>query len=184
LGAQTSHSDPTDLSYYVDRGAYAFDPETILTLLDVGGAKVFKPIPTTAGPSASPLPPGSLHWTQLDYLKITNAVSQLVWKEGLADWTFYYVSFDALCQDNPVGFDRAEITFYKRIQGGWDNVYSARHVERFPLSSEVDWGGAMEFHRSLLDGWNGVDLTAFKVDADEALTTAERRQGGSYESPQ
>jgi hypothetical protein len=158
-------------------GDYLINPETILQSLDKNGSNIFMPVLATPGPDAQLLSPGSVPWTQLEYLKIVNALSQLVWKETMEDWDVYYLSFRRECQDNPIGFDSFDITYYKIIEVNSEMVYTARQIEIYPLASQVSWGGGSIFPRPLLGGWNSIDLIKSKITADEALKIAEENGG-------
>jgi hypothetical protein len=164
---------PSDLGSYNQTGNYRIDPETILTSLDQGETNVFTPMLATPSSEDQLLPPGSIPWTQADYLKIAAALHQHVWKEALDVWSIYYLAFDRECQDNPTGFDSAEITLFKED----GEEYDLRRIEVFPLASEVDWGGEATFPRPFLGRWKKIDLGELSVTADDALRIAEEHGG-------
>lgn len=165
---------PSTIGTFPETGNYAIDPETIIESLDHGVTNVFMPLLAT--PSVDTiLPSGSIHWKQSDYLKVANALSQFVWKEPLDGWSIYHLDFNKECQDNPSGFDSANIIYYKTIGVGWQKMYTARWIQIFPLAAEVAWGSGKNFPIS--DGWNAINLTKFKITADDALRIAEENGG-------
>lgn len=162
---------PIGLSDYLDRADYGIDPTTILSDLNQGKTDVFSSIPTTPVASNSS-PSGSFPWSQSDYLRIASALNKFVWKDDFSDWYLYSLVFARRCQDNPVGFDAADITYYKEVDQG----YTTREINIYPLDRGVSWGGSSEFPRPLL-GWKSINGTQFKVTADDALQLAEKRGG-------
>ncbi|MEP7134017.1 MAG: hypothetical protein ABI904_03695 [Chloroflexota bacterium] len=158
---------------------YQINPETILGSLDRGDRDVFTPIMSTPNPDSPLLPSGSIPWKQLDYLKIANALSQYVWNEplDLKNWSIYYLSLHRECQDNPVGFDYMEITYYKITKMNWPNIYPTRHISIYPLASLVSTGSSSDFASRYFAGSNQIDFTKFNVTADDALQTAEENGG-------
>jgi hypothetical protein len=171
----TVQSNPSYLSSYLESGYYTINPQTILASLDRGKTDVFTPLLATQDPNTPLLPSGSAFWTQSDYLKIAETLSQNVWQDTLQGWNVYYLAFDKQCQDNPVGFDSLDITYYKIIEVSERKVYTARHIEIYPLAGVVSWGGGTTF--SISDKWYGIDLTMFKITADDALQRAEENGG-------
>lgn len=174
---QTVHSNPSSLSSYVESGDYIINPQTIFASLDRGEIDVFTPLPATQDPNTQLLPSGSISWTQSNYLKIAEALSQYVWQDTLTGWTVYYLAFDNQCQDNPVGFDSLEITFFKTIEVNGREFYTARHIKIYPLASIVSWGGGTNF--SISEKWYGIDLAKFKVTADDVQQMAEANGGAA-----
>ncbi len=168
-------SYPSTIGTFRETGDYRINPKTILESLDQGETNVFIPILATPGPDMPLLPADSVPWTQSDYLKIANALSRLVWKETLAGWSVYYLAFDRECQDNPRGFDSADIIYYKTIEVNWQKVYTARYIQIYPLASEVRWGGGTNFPIS--DRWKDIDLAKFQISADDALRIGEENGG-------
>jgi len=162
---------PVGLGSYLETGYYAITPETILASLDRGETKIFMPLLAT--PEANLFPSGSFPWRQQDYLKIANALSRFVWKDTLEDWKLYKMDFDKDCNDNPVGFDDAQITYFK-TEG---EQYTTREVDIYPLSKEVDWGGGDTHFPRPFFGWKSIDLEKLQVSADDALQIAETNGG-------
>jgi len=165
---------PSTIGTFNNTGDLTINPMTILDALNRGEINVFTP--TLATPSDNTImPSGSIHWTQSDYLKVADALSQFVWKEPLKGWFIYHLTFNKECQDNLNGFDSADIIYYKTIGGGWQKTYTARYIQIYPLAGIVSWGGETEFPIS--DGWATIDLTEFKITADDVLQIAEENGG-------
>lgn len=165
---------PSTIGTFNDTGDFTINPMTILDSLNRGEINVFTT--TLATPSDDTiLPSGSIHWIQADYLKVADALSQFVWKEPLDGWLIYHLAFNKECQDNLSGFDSADIIYYKTIGIGWQKMYTARYIQIYPLAGIVSWGGETDFPIS--DGWATIDLTEFKVTADDVLRIAEENGG-------
>jgi hypothetical protein len=155
-------------------GEFIINPATILDELDRGERNVFQPMLATPSDDTI-LPSGSIQWTQSDYLQVANALSQLVWNETLDGWLIFFLAFQNTCQDNLSGFDGFEAIYYKTITGGFGKVYTARHIEIYPLASIVYWAGDTDFPIS--SGWAAINLRKFKITADDALRIAEENGG-------
>jgi hypothetical protein len=155
-------------------GNFTINPTTILDSLDHGKTNVFTSTVVTHTDDTS-LPSGSVQWTQSDYLKVANALSQFVWNEPLDGWLIYFLSLENTCQDNLSGFDSFVAIYYKTIGSGWGKMYTARYIEIYPLASIVYWAGDTDFPIS--SGWAAIDLSKFKITADDALQIAEDNGG-------
>ena len=86
----------------LERGYYTIDPEAILTSLDRVETQVFTP--EISSPE-NPIFEKYFSWRQSDYTKITAALHQFVWGEGLNDWKLYNMYFGTPCHDNLGGFE-------------------------------------------------------------------------------
>jgi hypothetical protein len=162
---------PAGLGSYSEIGYYTFDSETIFTSLNQGEIDLFQ---TMSAPADDNLfPSGSFSWRQTDYLKIANALNQFVRKDTLDNWEVYSMFFYRDCGDNPIGFDRAHITYFKTA----GKQYTAREMDIYPLAKEADWGGNTDFPRPFLFGWKRIDLEKLKITADDALQMAETNGG-------
>lgn len=89
------------------------------------------------------------------------------------EWNIYNLTFKRECQNNPIGFDIADISLYKA--NGFE--YSLREIAIYPLAKEIDWGGETTYPRPFLDGWSNIDLAKTNITAEDALRIAEE-QGG------
>ena len=118
-----------------DTGYYKINPETILASLGRGETDAFAPEPAT--PSA-PIFNSTISWHQSDYLNITNAVFQSVWKETFNSWSLLNMEFDTTCRDNPNGFEDSDIHFFK---ADGESNYTTREVLITPQDEDVSWGG-------------------------------------------
>jgi hypothetical protein len=98
---------------------YLIDVNTVLDSLRSEKGNVFTPVSTSNEDSLpSPLP-DTFSWSQADYKKIANALSQYVWKESLDDWHLYFAKFMISRFDNSFRIEYALFTFYKRGNDGY-----------------------------------------------------------------
>ena len=118
-----------------DTGYYKINPETILASLGRGETDAFAPEPAT--PSA-PIFNSTISWHQSDYLNITNAMFQSVWKETFNNWSLLSTVFYTTCRDNLDGFESGDIHFFKAIS---KSNYTTREVLITPQDEDVSWGG-------------------------------------------
>lgn len=125
---QAGKPNPSIASDYNNGAFYKIDPETILASLDQGKANVFTPF--SGDPNNTSVSYLPINWTQSDYLKVANALSQAVWHEplDLKNWNVYDVTFQKVCEDDPKGFDKFEITYYKAVKTGWNMEGTARYM--------------------------------------------------------
>lgn len=170
---------PAHFSVYPDSGYYDIDPETILGALERGETNVFTPVSSEEWDRDEPYYE-SIAWTQSDYLKAANALSLETWNEplDLESWKVIDIDLQASCKDNPRGFHTFSITYYKTLGvKNWERQYTTRHIEMFPWMGLVRWGNGAVFSAPMLLGWDGADLSKFKITADDALQIAEENGG-------
>jgi hypothetical protein len=171
-------SEPDRLSDYPEDKTYyfQFDPKTILASLDQS-KDAFLPISyddfiDINGKDASYT---GIEWTQSDFLRVVNILSQRVWNEplDLDDWDIYSIDFHGHCNDNFVGFGWLDFIYYKTIKIGWEPVYNARYI-RLDLQSGLAWMGDNDFSRDIFLGyWENIELTTFRTTAEQAVQIAE-----------
>jgi hypothetical protein len=171
MDQQTNRYPSVLLSGYSSTGSYKFNPETIFKSLNQEDADIFSPLDAIPEMQEFLIP---LMWKQTDYLKITEALHQYVWKETLVNWNIYSMFFDGNCQYTPLGFDIVRITYFKPVG---IQQYTARKIDIYPLSGEIDWGGGTTYPRSLFDQWKGMDLKKYEVEVENALQLAEDKGG-------
>lgn len=161
---------PRGVENYGEIHAYTFDPKTILARLDQKDGLIFEPLSDWGQKNI--FPSGTFSWQQHDYLKITNALNQLVNHDNLEGWSLYSMHFSRECADNPIGFDDFSITYFKTMQ----EQYVTREIEVWSLAKEADVGVNLSFPRKSPD-WQNFDLKNFKVTADDVLQIAENNGG-------
>ena len=154
-------------------GYYKINPETILASLNRGESNIFAPEIATL---SAPMRNITFSWYQLDYLLITNALFQSVWKESFNSWSLLSMVFETTCQDNPDGFESGDIHFFK--ESGEKN-YTTREIIITPQYENVSWGGEREFPRPN-SAWKSIDLGQLKISAEDALRIAEDNGGRSF----
>jgi hypothetical protein len=174
---QTSMNYPESMGGYENKGYYKIDPGTILASLDEGKANVFMPLledPNDIKESYT------VSWTQADYLKIADALSQEVWKEPLElkDWKVLDIGFEKGCVKD-IGFESFSMIYYKVVRLGFQIEYSTRYMDMSPSYGYVQWAGDGTFYAPLLAGFQRIDLTNFKIPAEVALQIAERNGGSA-----
>jgi hypothetical protein len=151
-------------------GSFQFNPSTILESLDQG-----KDVFTVEDADAVETEYDGIGWTQSDFLRVANALSQKVWHEPLDmnGWMVYNIIFSGGCHDNIAKLNLFDITYYKTIKTGWQMVYTARLITISPRMGVVDWAGDGTFSTPFVFGWENINLTKFKTTADQAVQIAE-----------
>jgi hypothetical protein len=178
LSSQSDYRNPSYFSSYSDNGYYKIDPETILAALDNGETNIF--FPMQIDPNESKDLNNSISWTQAEYLKIANALSQLVWNEtlDLEAWKVYFVYYQVGCDDNLSGFNGFSIVYYKNLGiNEWKKIYTTRFIEIYPWMGVVLWGSDNKFTSSIWSGWDHMELTKYLISSDVALQIAEKNGG-------
>jgi len=157
-----------------ERGYYKIDPESILTSLSNGETKVFAP--EIASPD-DPIFEKYFSWQQSDYTKVTAALHEFVWGEGLNDWKLYSMYFSTPCHDNLSGFELGEYYYFKTIFYKNGRIgYAGRGFLVTPQYGDVEWGSGPNYPHPLL-GWKSVNINKVKITAEEALAVAEQNGG-------
>jgi len=95
------------------------------------------------------------------------------------DWKIYGMIFDLSCQDEPAGFDSAEITYFRyNYQEGTYQIHQIDVSPGFKSVSLMEKGG---FQRPLF-GWKNINLRVLFISADTALQKAEEKGGREFRS--
>ncbi len=165
-------SEPDVLNYY------EISPMTILEDLKLGKTSVFKPTNPSSSATATPHPPGSFPWRQSDYLMIADALNRLESKDA-SDWKIYGMTFDRSCQNEPVGFDSAEITYFEYYKQ--QESYRIHQIDISPGFEVVSFMEKEPFQRPLF-GLKSINLSLLFVSADAALQKAEEKGGKQFRS--
>lgn len=153
---------------------YQFDPQTVLTSLDQGKTDVFvsaqkNPIYDDVQPLAQV---ASFDWSQEDSFRVANAFHQFVWKESLAQWYLYSLSFTIPQCDDVSRISGVGFKFYKR-QPNWYYL-----IHNINLDLEYGFVYAGDNNGYYTGGWKDVDLIKSTVTTfDKALLIAEERGG-------
>jgi hypothetical protein len=173
-----SYEDPFLFSRYSTYGFYEIYPETILDSLNRGETNVFTPASEEIWNREEPYY-DSIQWSQADYLRIANALSQEVWHEplDLKEWKVLSLSLDQDCVDNRQGFYDFSIVYFQNAGVSfWNRSYHARIIEFYPWQGIIRWGDST-FSDAILPGWGQVDINDFKLTADDAVLIAEENGG-------
>jgi hypothetical protein len=170
--------DPGFLRYYPENraGYYQFNPHTILAE-PVQGKSAFTPI--LEGPNEVDTEYTDVAWTQSDLLRVADALSQQVWNEplDLYNWNVFSIMLIGDCNNGFGGFNNLDITYYKTIITGWERVYTARHIQLIAWKGVAGWAGDGNFSTLFIFGWSKVELTSFKITAEQAVRIAEENGG-------
>ncbi len=178
LFGEELNRSPGYLSAYPKSGYYEIDPTTILTRLNHGETNVFTPFYGDLDRDEPYY--DSIAWTQSDYLKIANALSLETWNEplDLDSWKTEYLSLAQSCENDPHGFHTFALVYYKDLgMRKWERHYVTRLIQINAWQGLIWWGKDATFSTPLLLGWDGAELTQFKVVADDALRIAEENSG-------
>src|SRR6266540_3306472 len=118
LGKLFQHDDiygnPLIFVNYSNSGYYEIHPDTILESLNQGETNVFTAasveILNRDEPSYE-----EIRWSQSDYLKIANALSQEVWHEplDLKKWKILSLDLTQSCDNDPRGFYEFRIVYFQ-----------------------------------------------------------------------
>lgn len=170
-----SEENPYDYpnsSMQTNRGSFLIDPETILESLNNGKTGAFNlNLEQVDGELPEVIFKGPINWNSSEHLLIADALNQLVWKDDLNDWQLYEMWFFLECQDNPSGFERSFMTYFKG-----SIAYDVRDFSIMPRYGYVEWSGGNGYPRPLL-GWKKIDLKHLRIDALNALGIAEENGG-------
>lgn len=158
-------------------GEYQFDPLTILASLDQGEKDVF--IPVLDQYDKLDIEYIDITWSQSDFLRIANVLSQHVWNEPLdfSRWDIYSVYFQGDCNKQFDGFNEFSVTYYQTVQTEWEIVYVARHISLLAHKGLVLWGGDGSFSAPILLGWDNIKLNEFRISADDAAQIVDKNIG-------
>jgi hypothetical protein len=179
MGDSYHEPNPNLLSDYPENrtGYDQFNPQTILSSLDQGKTDLFTPL--LIDPNTLDVYYPGIAWTQSDFLRVGNALSQKIWHEplDLDGWDVYFILVSGACNDNFSGFDDFEITYYKTIKTGWETVYTARHIDLIPGTGVARWAGDDNFSTPFIFGWQNIELTKFKTTPEQAVRIADENGG-------
>jgi hypothetical protein len=152
--------------YYDDYGYYKFDPDTILSSIDLGNLDVFTQTHAESPQDFTEIKGLSISWTQADFIKIAKAFGQSIWDDpmNLNDWKIYFIHFTGSCGSS-IGYDSATITYFKSKDG----IYSTRFIDIQPHRGYIGSGDGGVYSQPTLHKWKSVDLLGAKIDADDSI---------------
>jgi hypothetical protein len=163
---------PSDLNVV---NYYEITSASILSDLRLKNTDIFRLIDTSVNTVINDNSPDSFSWSQENYLIIADALNQMMSIES-GTWKLYGMVFYRTCQDQPVGFDSADITYY-----GYSNQqenYLIHQISIYPGAGIVSLGEG-NFRRPLF-GWKSISLNRLMVSADIALHKAEENGGKEF----
>jgi hypothetical protein len=172
------YDNPLYFSQYSTSGYYEIYPDTTLDSLTRQESNVLIPATEEIWNRDEP-EYDSIHWSQSDYLKIANLLSQEVWHEplDLNEWKVLNLSLTQDCVDNPKGFYDFRIVYFQNLGiQFWRRQFHVRLIEVYTSQGIIRWGDTT-FSDAILPGWGNVELNDFKLTADDALLIAENNGG-------
>jgi len=164
-------SNPTP-SWLPNRGSFLIEPATIFDSLEKSKANVFTPNLNPVEPEVTFTEP--INWSSSEHFLVADALNQLVWKDDLDEWNLYDMGFFLVCQENPSGFERSYMAFFK----GFIN-YDIRFYSIMPMQKYVEWRAGGGYPHPLF-GWKKIDLGRLKINAESALKIAEESGGKDF----
>ena len=166
------------INNHPNKGYFKIESEKILPSLTQGDTDVFAPL-LQEPDLVEPLENASFSWTQGDFLKIASALGLSVWNDPMSkeDWNISNIIFGTICQENPIGFHFAAITYFKEIETNGKRLYVTRHIEIDPYYSMIRWGGGATYPRPIMSKWKSFDLAQFRITAEDALQIADNHGG-------
>jgi len=170
---------PAHFSDYPESGFYEINPETLFDTLNREEANTFIPASSEIWYRDEPYY-DSISWTQSDYLRIAIILSLRTWNEplDLENWKVIFMYLIADCENNPNGFYSFSIVYYKPLGiVNFERQYTSRLIDIIPWQGLIRWGNGAVFSTPISLGWDGVDLSQFKIAADGALRIAENNGG-------
>ena len=159
---------------YPNSGYFKINPDEILLSPAQDDRNVFTPYYLENLGLAEPFSDTLPSWSQLDYMKVANALSQYVWNEALdlTHWNIYQINFQTDCQIK--GYYYASLVYYKPIG---KNSYTTRLIEIEPYFGYVRWGSDATYQQPIIHKWKGVNWDQVKFQVDDALKIADDNGG-------
>lgn len=159
-----------------DKVTYTINPQTILASMDQESKDIFWPAPPEPEDGWPVLwPLDSFSWGEKDYLKVADALSQLVWKESLDNWHLIRASFNIdQCSEVLSRIDRADLSFYQRVEdnnkvhGFWIN----------PVYGIVTAGNEYSQHNGWTAKWENIEASKTEINSVEAALQFAEEHGG------
>jgi hypothetical protein len=170
--------DTKEVTLDLDIRYYSFDSTSILDLLNNGNSDVFTLLETDPQPRSSvpSIPLLKVSWTQADFLRVAQAVQQLVWKESSDALDLADASFELNCLDVEQGvFSEAVFEFYKLIPAG-DMENRIQYIIRISPSENYIRTSRAEISPNMRV-LTPLDLDQHPTTAEKALEIAEESGG-------
>ncbi|MCG2785184.1 MAG: hypothetical protein L6461_08780 [Anaerolineae bacterium] len=169
---RVSASDyPKGLVSYNDVRYYTFDPQTILSMLEMDKMEIFQPF--EGDNKYVGVPVDTLGWQPSNYLKVAIALNQFAVQDDLRQWNIYKLLFTGSCANAPSGFEDAHITYFKIDE----KIYATREIKLFLWNKKAVWAGGAEFSRPPIFGWKNIDMETISVGPNDAFQIAEANGG-------
>ena len=168
---------PYQLRYYSDekKGFMQFEPETILNAIEQGEPGLFSSMEGWYTEAEHP----TIKWSQAQFIRVANALSQQVWDESLDfdHWDVYSFRFlGGYCDDNIDGFFGFDLIYYQTLKSGMETIYTARTISITPYEGKAIWAEG-EFSVDFFQRWRSINLVNFQIAAEQAHQIAEKNGG-------
>lgn len=158
-----------------DTRYYTFNSSSILDELNDGSRNVFHLSEATPEPDSS-IPSVIVRWTQADYLRVAQAVQQLIWQEPEGALELSQATFKMDCGDiNQGTFSEVNLNFYRMIKETDSMTRIQYYIIITPSKNliktvrmEIDTNGSVIIP---------TDLKQYNITAEEALRIAEEKGG-------
>lgn len=156
--------------------SYVINSMTILESLDSGDTNVFKLLEATPKASTSQ-PSRSVSWQQADYFRVAQALHQQSRQEPLGEQNLYSMSFTMDCAEIEQGtFRDATFSSFTTIANGNEETRVEYSIVIKPSENLIrTYKG--EFTPNLKTK-EPLNLTHYRISAEEALQIAEKNGGG------
>jgi hypothetical protein len=153
---------------------YSIEPESLLGDIEQGKADGFFPID-----EEPPWPPPDqqipVPWTQEDYLRIANALFELIWNDTLNGWELNHMYFNLGCTKYDIGFQSGIFTFFKNeeINGNKSRIERIVNIDPRDKTAYITEN---RYYPRLVD-WSSVPSNENLLSAEEALQRADNVGG-------
>jgi hypothetical protein len=157
-----------------NQGYYAIDTDTILKSIAQGKTDVF--FSQNATPEVvAPLSSKPIQWSQADYFRVAEALSEFVWNEPLEDWNLDNVLFRLDCEDVNSGPQFAAFSYFKIIHTREQESRLVHNLLIDPFGHSVSWQETEYYPNNLVV--KRTDLSQQNILAEDALSIAEKNGG-------
>lgn len=153
---------------------YLFEPNSVLESLTQGNTNTFLPQSENFEPVSSE-PVEIVQWSQMDYIRIAEAIHRQFWDNTLDDWKIQFMIFRADCEYVDQGPQQAVFEFYRITdplfqRTGFEETINIDPATKSIVLKNGNLNSRSEYSRS-------IDLSRLKVSANEALKMAEDSGG-------
>jgi hypothetical protein len=161
-------------SLLLSEGYLSFNKDAVFQDLSQGQTDIFTELATTQHSSWYSDTP-SVHWSQADYYRISQAVFESIWNESSNDWNLSEIMFTLDCASAENGPQFGSFTFFKTYQEGDQSIRLERHIDIGPRIEEIYWNETKVF--PVRYHFAPIDLSKVKFPVESVLSLAENLGG-------